>query len=283
MIGVHHYHETMKQAVAVFGSLFNNIVIRRRDGKLLPVPIAYGPRSKWIEAQKGLRREEEMFEKLLPRMSYEMISMQYDANRKLTNKQSMIRDPDNREFGRQRTKAPVPYNLDFTLYVETKNLNDGWQILEQILPYFTPAYTVKVRHFPTDHDSDTPLPLNTYDMPVTLTALNWADDWTGDIGDRRTVEWTLEFTTKIYLHGPVADVSVIFDSRAIIAVPSAGGSLQGLDRGARQEGVETGHIAIGLGDSDALIDSDSVISPSFTNLADSEGNVVKIIRKIDLL
>ena len=283
MIGRHFYNETMKQAVAVFGSLFNNIVVRRRDGKLLPVPIAYGPRSKWIEAQKGLDREEETFEKLLPRMSYEMVSMQYDTGRKLTNKQTMVRDPDNRNVGRQRINVPVPYNLDFTLYLETKNLNDGWQIIEQILPFFQPAYTVRVRHYPVDFDSDTPLPVNSYDMPIILTSLNWADDWTGDVGDRRTVEWTLEFSTKIYLAGPVADINVIYDSRAVISIPPAGGSLNGLTRASNQEGTEVGFAQVDSDSSVALLDSDSQISPTVINLSDSEGNVVKIIRDIDLL
>ena len=283
MIGIHFYNETIKQAVAVFGSLFNNIVVRRRDGKLLPVPIAYGPRSKWIEAQKALQREEEMFEKLLPRMSYELVSMNYDTGRKLTDAQTLIRTPDSRDFGRQRVKAPVPYNLDFTLYIETKNLNDGWQIVEQILPFFTPAYTVKVRHYPVDRDSDSPLPQNTFDMPIVLTAATWADDWTGDIADRRTVEWTLEFTTKIYLHGPVADTTVIFDSRPIVSTPPAGVSLNGLNRNSEQEGFESGFAVVQSDDSEVVFDDSDAFSPNVLNLSDSEGNIIKIVRDVDTL
>ena len=188
MIGQHFYNESIKTAVAVFGSLFNNIVIKRRDGKYLPVPISYGPRVKWLEAQKQFKREEEMFEKLLPRLSYEVVAMSYDADRKITNKQTVIRTPDTLGLPRQRVHSPTPYNLDFTMYCTTKNLNDGWQIIEQIIPFFTPAYTVKVRNFPLDADSDTPLPTNTYDMPFILTAVTWSDDYTGDIGDRRLVE-----------------------------------------------------------------------------------------------
>jgi hypothetical protein len=280
MIGRHFYHESVKAAVAVMGSLFNNLVVKRRDGKLLPVPISYGPRQKWLEAQKGLKPEEEMFEKLLPRMSYELVAMQYDINRKLTNKNTMIRTPDTLGVPRQRTQVPVPYNLNFSLYLETKTLNDGWQILEQILPFFTPAYTVKVRHFPADADSETPLPTNDYDMPITLQAVTWADDWTGEIADRRTVEWTLEFETKIYLHGPVAQSTVIYDSR--IGISTAGEKdLNTLTRGDSELlGVETGYVHIE--DSDAVFDSDSKYSPSVLNLSDSDGNIVKIVRDINL-
>jgi len=280
MIGVHFYHESVKAAVAVMGSLFNNLVVKRRDGKLLPVPISYGPRQKWLEAQKGLKPEEEMFEKLLPRMSYELVAMQYDINRKLTNKNTMIRTPDTLGVPRQRTQVPVPYNLNFSLYLETKTLNDGWQILEQILPFFTPAYTVKVRHFPADADSETPLPTNDYDMPITLQAVTWTDDWTGEIADRRTVEWTLEFETKIYLHGPVAQSTVIYDSR--IGISTAGEKdLNTLNRGDSDLlGIETGYVH--TEDSDAVFGSDSKYSPSVLNLSDSDGNIVKIVRDINL-
>ena len=288
MIGQHFYNESIKTAVAVFGSLFNNIVLKRRDGKFLPVPISYGPRVKWLEAQKQFKREEEMFEKLLPRISYEIVAMNYDTDRKITNKQSVIRTPDSLGIPRQRVHSPTPYNLDFTMYVSTKNLNDGWQIIEQILPFFTPAYNVKVRNFPLDNDSDTPLPTNTYDMPFILTAVTWADDWTGDIGDRRLVEWNLEFTSKIWLYGPATTTSVIYDSRALLAVPArdSDGNIPGLEtltRASRIEGSEVGWANVSQTDSEAVLDSDSRISPSVLNLSDSDGNVTLIVRDLGLI
>ena len=282
MHGNPYYNETIKQAVAVFGSLFNNIVIRRRDGKVLPVPIAYGPRSKWLEAQKALDKEEEMFEKLLPRMSYEMVAMNYDQMRKLTNAQKItgLNTSGQNDKIRQRIGSPVPYNLDFSLYIQTKNLNDGWQIIEQILPFFTPAYTVRVRHFPVDHDSETPIMENEYDMPFTLLATTWADDWTGDISDRRMIEWTLEFQTKIWLAGPAATTSVIYDSRAIVSTPPNGVNIQTMTRASDQIGAEVGYVAVR--DSETPVyENDSDISPNVINTTDSDGNIVKIIRAID--
>lgn len=285
MHGIPFYNESIKQAVTVFGSLFNNIVIRRRDGKVLPVPIAYGPRSKWLEAQKGLDREQEMFEKLLPRMSYEVVAMNYDQMRKLTNSQKVIGNPGGSEFKRpQRISAPVPYNLDFTLYIQTKNLNDGWQIIEQILPFFTPAYTVRVRHFPNDRDSDTPIMVNEYDMPFTLLATTWADDWTGDIADRRMIEWSLEFQTKIWLAGPVqSKTSIIYDSRAILSVPPAGVELNTMNRASDQIGTEVGWVVLDSDTKTPIFENDSDISPNVINTIDSDGNIVKIIRAIDEL
>jgi hypothetical protein len=289
MIGQHFYNESIKTAVAVFGSLFNNIVIKRRDGKFLPVPISYGPRVKWLEAQKQFKREEEMFEKLLPRISYEIVAMNYDTDRKISNKQTVIRTPDTLNIPRQRVHSPTPYNLDFTMYITTKNLNDGWQIVEQILPFFTPAYTVKVRNFPMDADSDTPVPTNTYDMPFILTAATWADDWTGDIGDRRIVEWNLEFTSKIWLYGPATTTNIIYDSRAIIGIPARDSDgnvpeLYQLSRGLKPiEGSEVGWVQVTQTDSDAVLNNDSNLSPSVINLSDSDGNIVKIVRDLSTI
>jgi len=277
MLGISNYNQTIKQATAVFGSLFNNITVRRRDGKVLPVPIAYGPRSKWLEAQKAMNPDEEMFEKLLPRMSYELVAMSYDINRKLTNKQKMIGEHGTGKNIRQRISSPVPYNLDFTLYIETKNLNDGWQIIEQILPYFTPAYTVRVRHFPDDNDSETPIMTNEYDMPFVLNAVTWADDWTGEIADRRSVEWTLEFQTKIWFAGPAPSTSIILDSRAIVGVPV--GDVAAASRGITdQVGKEVGYAA--LDSEQPVFENDSDLSPNIINTFDSDDNIVRIIREI---
>ena len=174
------------------------------------------------------------------------------------------------------------------MYVTTKNLNDGWQIIEQILPFFTPAYTVKVRNFPLDNDSDTPLPTNTYDMPFILTAATWADDWTGDVGDRRIVEWNLEFTSKIWLYGPAVSTSVIYDSRAVIAMPGKDSDgtvpeLYSLNRTSKIEGSEVGHVNLTIPDSDAILLNDSRVSPTVTNLSDSEGNIIKVIRDLSII
>lgn len=278
MLGTHFYNESIKTSVAVFGSLFNNIVIKRRDGKMLPVPISYGPRQKWLDAQKQFKPTEEMFEKLLPRMSYEIVAMNYDSSRKLTNKQTMLRTPDGLNDPRQRINVPVPYNLDFTMNVTAKTLNDGWQILEQILPFFTPAYTVKVRHFPEDQSPLTPTPTNAFDQTFTLLAVMWADDYTGDLGDRRFVEWTLEFQTKIWMHGPVASTTVIYDSRAIVSVPPSGVPISKMNRASSQDGIETGYAQ--QIDSETIFNNDSDRSPTILNLSDSDGNIIKIVRDL---
>ena len=183
---------------------------------------------------------------------------------------------------------PVPYTLSYTLYCETKTLNDGWQIIEQIVPFFNPAYTVKVRHFPADADTNTPVPTNAFDMPFSLTSVTWTDDFTGDINTRRTVEWTLEFETKVWFHGPIAQTKVILDSRAIVATPgnATDSDRKDLNLLRRSDsdllGADVGHVVLKTPDSDAIFDSDSRISPRITNLSDSDGNVIKIVRDFNL-
>lgn len=236
-----------------------------------------------------------MFEKLLPRMSYEMVSLNYDSTRKLTNKQ-LVQSEDNDPLRRTRVIAPTPYNIDFTLYIQTKNLNDGWQIVEQILPFFTPSYTVKVRHYPLDDDSTNAQPTNSYDMPFTLSSLSWTDDYVGDIEERRLIEWQLEFNTKVYMYGPIDTSSIIRDSRVIIATPPPGGEITDLNRGTDQEGVEVGYIVADSEFSEnvnyqrlfTFFENDTFeISPhklydeNFNEIhSDSEGVVMKIHRDI---
>ena len=249
MLGTQFYHETVKTATAVFGSLF---------------------------------------ERLLPRMSYQFVAMVYDQNRKLNNKPNILRAPDSLQYPRQKANMPVPYTLSYTLYCETKTLNDGWQIIEQIVPFFNPAYTVKVRHFPADADTNTPVPTNAFDMPFSLTSVTWTDDFTGDINTRRTVEWTLEFETKVWFHGPIAQTKVILDSRAIVATPgnATDSDRKDLNLLRRSDsdllGADVGHVVLKTPDSDAIFDSDSRISPRITNLSDSDGNVIKIVRDFNL-
>lgn len=276
----HFYHEHIKTAVAVFGSIFNDIVIKRKDGKVLPVPIAYGPRDKLLEGHKIHKASEEAIDRILPRMSYEMISMNYDAERKLTNKMVQIKTPDTAGITRQTAKVPVPYSLDFTLYIVTKNLNDGWQIMEQILPYFTPNYVVRVKSFPADGDPNTPLTDQYFDMPITLNSSSWADDYQGNIVEKRIVEWSLEFAVKINLYGQLDTSKLILDSRAVVAAVDQATTLGSIKRGDETTGTEVGYVNLKDSEQTPNFENDSDYSPAITNYIDSDGVLVKIVRSL---
>ena len=202
MLGNHFYHSTIKRAVSVFGTLFNNITIKRSDGKIIPVPLAYGPRSRWIaRLQSTLDPTAKAIAITLPRMGFELTSIEYDGTRKLTKK-TRFRAADSTNPQKMNYQySPAPYNLGFTLSILVKNTDDGLQIVEQILPYFTPDYTVTINTVPSMNDKR--------DVPIILTSVSQEDTYEGDLETRQALTYTLEFTMKNYIYGPVTDSEII--------------------------------------------------------------------------
>lgn len=196
MIGKHFYNRTVKRAVIAFGTLFNNIVIQRtyKSGKtkVIPVQVAYGPREKWLELSK---KKNQQFLQKLPKITFEATTLNYDVNRKLVsnNKVRNIRQTENGMVV-DSNLVPTPYNLNFTMFIQAKTLDDGWQIIEQITPFFTPAYTLKVK--------DSSSIENEINMPITLTSVTWTDDYQGGPSDARLIEFSLEFDAKVNFYGP---------------------------------------------------------------------------------
>lgn len=202
MLGNHFYHSTIKRAVSVFGTLFNNITIKRTDGKIIPVPLAYGPRSRWIaRLQSSLDPVSKKTAISLPRMGFELTSIEYDGSRKLTKK-TMFRSADSSNPQKMNYQySPAPYNFGFQLSILVKNTDDGLQIIEQILPYFTPDYTVSINTVPSMGDKR--------DVPIILDSVSQEDTYEGDLETRQSLTYTLEFTMKNYIFGPVTDSEII--------------------------------------------------------------------------
>tara|TARA_B110000196_G_C21149942_1_gene668987 strand:- start:2071 stop:2883 length:813 start_codon:yes stop_codon:yes gene_type:complete len=202
MLGNHFYHSTIKRAVSVFGTLFNNITIERTDGKIMPVPLAYGPRSRWIaRLQSSLDPVSKKTAISLPRMGFELSSIEYDSTRKLTKKTRFRAADSSNPMKMNYQYSPAPYNLGFTLSILVKNTDDGLQIIEQILPYFTPDYTVTINTVPSMNDKR--------DVPIILTSVSQEDTYEGDLETRQVLTYTLEFTMKNYIYGPVTDSEII--------------------------------------------------------------------------
>lgn len=200
MFGQVFYHKSLRKYVTLFGTLFNDIYINRtlNDGRVaetLKIPITYGPKQKTLlrlDSDPLLNRP---FEINVPRMAFEMTGMSYDPSRKLitTNKGYIKANPDN--DGIKYMYNPVPYNFDFSLYVTVKNAEDGTRILEQILPYFTPEWTTTVNLI---SDMDVKL-----DIPTVINNVSSEDSYEGGVDERRIIIWTLNFTMKGYIFGPV--------------------------------------------------------------------------------
>ena len=225
MLGQHFYHETIKRSVSVFGTLFNNINIKRADGTLIKVPLAYGPRTKWIarlqqQAELGLSGTPRTAISL-PRMGFEMSSITYDATRKLTKKtlykQSKSSDPTRMQY----QYAPAPYNIGFQLSVLVKNTDDGLQIIEQILPYFTPNYTVTINTIPDMNEKR--------DIPIILTNVTQTDEYEGDFTTRQVLRYDLDFIMKNYIYGPVRDSKIIRAVKARTYIEEGSGDISNVN------------------------------------------------------
>lgn len=206
MFGHRYYHETTRRYVAIFGTLFNDIVIERKDNagvsiQKMKVPISYGPVQKFLarlEANPDLGRPMAMS---LPRMSFEITGMNYDGERKVSSvhRKSRAITTDDATF--KYHFAPSPYNLEFQLNIMTKYAEDGTKILEQILPFFQPAWTSSVKLVDDFEDY--------IDIPIVLNSVQTEDIYEGDFETRRTLMWTLGFTLKGFYYGPISNKKVI--------------------------------------------------------------------------
>jgi len=202
MLGTHFYNETIRKTIVAFGTLFNNIELQRKDGQgdlvqTMKVPLAYGPREKFLARVQSAPDllENQKTQITLPRIAFEMVGISYDNTRK-TNTLQMVSAPGANNETRKRQYVPVPYNLEFELSVISKNNDDMLQIVEQILPYFQPTFTLTINMSPEMGDKK--------DTPITLNSINIQDDYEGDFVKRRSLIYVLNFTAKTYFYGPIS-------------------------------------------------------------------------------
>ena len=208
MFGNYFYNESMRRMTIGFGQIFNNIQIKRKDdtGKVIQtirVPLAYGPKEKFLvrlDQQSSLSNRE--FAITLPRMGFEIAGISYDPTRKLTRIQKFKQVKSGKE-GKvlDFNYTPVPYNISYNLFSFTASAEAGLQIIEQILPFFQPDYTVTINAIPD-------LSIKR-DIPIILNSVNYEDTYSGDFTTRRAVIYTLNFTAKTYLFGPSTSQKVI--------------------------------------------------------------------------
>jgi hypothetical protein len=201
MLGTYYYHEIIKKTIVSFGTLFNQLYIQHKDAdggtySEIRVPISYGPSQKFlarIEQQPDLNKPVQI---TLPRMSFEMNSIQYDPSRKSGVTQTFKASDGN---NLKKVYLPVPYNIGFELNILSKLNDDSLQIIEQILPYFQPAFTLTVDLVNSIGEKR--------DIPVVLDNISFQDDYEGDFSTRRALIYTLQFTAKTYLFGPIASTT----------------------------------------------------------------------------
>ncbi len=206
MFGTHFYHATMRKSVAVFGTLFNNISVVRKasansTSSQVKVPLAYGPKQKFLARLDQETGFDQPISLKLPRMAFEITSLALDTTQKL-NKLNRIVESHGSDATKKKTiKHYTSYDIGMSLYIMAKNQDDGLQIMEQILPYFQPDYTVSIK--PVDGFDFK------QDVPIILEGVNIQDEYEGDLATRRVLIYQLDFTMKMKFYGPTADQGLI--------------------------------------------------------------------------
>jgi hypothetical protein len=201
-----YYHGTIRKYIISFGNLFNDIVIARLNTagervQSIAVPLAYGPKEKFLVRLRQDPNFEQAVAITLPRMGFEITNMTYAPARKLSStlKNVTLKSDDNDRLKTQY--VPVPYDINILLSIFVSNADDGAQILEQILPYFRPEFTTNIRLIPE---------MNVVvDTPVVLQDISIEDTYEGDFDTRRALIYNLTFSMKAYIYGPVANQGVI--------------------------------------------------------------------------
>lgn len=218
MFGHTWYFSTMRKYVILFGTLFNDIHITRTNSAgqtthLLKVPLAYAAKEKMLtrfENDPEIQRETAV---ILPRMSFVMEGVTYDGTRKLnTLGRSAVKDTTNPNRLKYQYN-PVPYNFNFKLYVYVKNAEDGTKIMEQILPFFTPDWTSTIALIPE-------MNIN-MDIPIVLNNIAIEDSYDGNFKDRRALIWTVDFTLKGYIYGPIKKSNVVKFANTSFYIPDS--------------------------------------------------------------
>lgn len=203
------YHQTTRKMVVLFGTLFNNLTIKKPDGSDIVVPLTYSAKQKWYSvmmdklthttAQGDIQKPEAM---TLPRMAYILTSMSYDSARHCSSRNLVLQEEQSHPLARTRVFHPVPYNLSFDLYLASRTMEDGLQVIEQILPFFTPRLSVTFDELPEigiDRD-----------VEIVLTGISHNDEYLGDLSSGFTMyDWTLGFNLEANYYGPLRTKPII--------------------------------------------------------------------------
>ena len=203
--GTHFYNQTLRKVVAVFGTVFNNILIKRHNSVSERVPISYGARQKFLARIEQESRTDETIAIKLPRMAFNIIDISYDSSIKLNKLNKKLTEDSSRN--KKYVAQSVPYNVSIELNVLAKTQDEALQIVEQILPTFTPEFTVAIVNMEG--------PGQSVDVPITLQDISIQDEYEGDYETRRTIVYTLNFTMKVRFVGDVKTQAAVYrvDSR----------------------------------------------------------------------
>ena len=233
------YHGITRKLIVAFGQIFSDIKIQRTNAngvveQLIDVPISYGNREKWYQRLKEEPTLDQRVLVSLPRIGFEIVGFQYDAARKL-NKMTQYRKCGVDANGNAITSfLPVPYNITFNLYVMTKTQDDMFQIVEQIIPFFAPQYTLSLIISPELE--------MTQSVPITIEGLNISDSYEGAMETRREVIATLTFNVKAEYLGAVNSNTGVITSVITKLDPQSGETAREVDVSA--DGTPSNYVVV---------------------------------------
>lgn len=215
MFGQTWSHDTIRKYVILFGTLFDNLYINRKSTsgsvvQTLKVPLSYGPKDKYLAILNGDPQLSIPVALSEPRMAFEWTGMQYAAERKLNTLNKIHKVSPTDDTATKYQYGPVPYDFFFNLYIMVKNEQDGTNIVEQILPYFTPDWTATINLVPDLNGK--------YDIPIVFNDITKDDQYEGPFTEKRSIVYTLGFVVKGYLFGPIRSSKVINEVNVNIRV-----------------------------------------------------------------
>ena len=259
MLGTQFYNEAVRKTVIGFGTLFNNIELKKTvNGQVLEVekvPLAYGPKQKFLYRLQGNPVDGKKVAITMPRIYFEMTGIDYDAGRKttaLTKYKAIIPDDGNEENAKKvkQQYMPVPYNISFEVGILCKSQDDGLQILEQILPFFQPSFSMSIKFIP---DMD-----EVKDVAIVLNSVDFEDDWEDDFSTRRSIIYSMGFTAKTWIYGPYSKADVIRKARVIETVGDKNVSKRNVERSYSPKALEDKNAdgVINTADDDLVVSTD---------------------------
>ena len=269
MFGKKYYFGSSRKYIALFGSLFNDIIIDRVNNsdntlQTLKVPLSYGPKDRYLARIKENPDLQRQINQILPRMSFEIKSIEYDPTRKLNSVGKNRKSAADKASPISYQFNPVPYNFNIDLAILARNPDDGLRILEQILPFFKPEWTTQINLIPE---------MNIHmDIPIVLKSVQYEDTFVGNFNDRQAIIWDLNFVLKGYLYGPVSSAGIIKEVDVNFYVPSTNTAAEGISVTSIAEYVQ---VTPGLDGNGAPTSNASISIPVSQISANSDYGYIK--------
>jgi hypothetical protein len=269
MFGKKYYFGSSRKYIALFGSLFNDIVIDRVDNsnntiQTLKVPLSYGPKDRYLARLKENPDLQRQINQILPRMSFEIKSIEYDPTRKLNSVGKNRKSAADQASPISYQFNPVPFNFNIDLSILVRNPDDGLRIIEQILPFFKPEWTTQINLIPE---------MNIHmDIPIVLKNVQYQDTFVSDFNDRQAIIWDLSFVLKGYFYGPVSSAGIIKEVDVNFYVPTTNTAAEGVSVTSIAEYVQ---VTPGLDGNGAPTSNASISIPVSQISANSDYGYIK--------